>query len=450
METMSNDPEILTNTDALASILEELGATGENRSHLRCPFHQPDEHGSLSVFLCNKTGRARYRCQACGATGTIIDAVMARDHCEVGAAMAKLALIDVNYVSPRPLQGKPRKIYPTEAALYQAVEWIAKQENGRVSDVYHYTNPTTGIHEQIVHRIDLPDGKKNIMPACPVEGGFSFGAAPEPRPIFNRVGLQPAATAIICEGERCCYWFERIGITIPATTSPGGSKAAAKADWSFLAGKTVIIWPDNDEPGQQYANDVLDQLSRLTPQPTVRLIDVAPLNLPVGGDIEQFVEGVLNTSKVGRDDVIPAVQAVLDGAQPVTLPAPAPNPNPVRPVAAVVSAPAIPRPVSPPPIPTIPAPPTVPVVTTVTSMPPPFIPPPAAAPPSAIYAAASPSGLAGLHQVFNDAIAGRRYPIQMPWPLLSQATRALLPGRHKGTLYFWRVSSGQKRGVDVA
>jgi hypothetical protein len=39
-------------------------------------------------------------------------------------------------------------------------------------------------------------------------------------------------------------------------TSPGGSKAADKADWSPLKGRRVLIWPDADEPGTDYANDV--------------------------------------------------------------------------------------------------------------------------------------------------------------------------------------------------
>ena len=36
-------------------------------------------------------------------------------------------------------------------------------------------------------------------------------------------------------------------------TSPNGAKSANKADWSPLAGRAAIIWPDADEAGRGYA-----------------------------------------------------------------------------------------------------------------------------------------------------------------------------------------------------
>lgn len=41
-----------------------------------------------------------------------------------------------------------------------------------------------------------------------------------------------------------------------AVTSPAGSKSAHKADWSALKGRKVIVWPDHDEPGRRYGEDV--------------------------------------------------------------------------------------------------------------------------------------------------------------------------------------------------
>ena len=45
-----------------------------------------------------------------------------------------------------------------------------------------------------------------------------------------------------------------MGQGIPATTAMSGANTAVeKTDWSPLAGKRVIIWPDNDAAGQKYA-----------------------------------------------------------------------------------------------------------------------------------------------------------------------------------------------------
>ena len=42
---------------------------------------------------------------------------------------------------------------------------------------------------------------------------------------------------------------------------PPSALSAAKADWTPLHGRTVVIWPDNDGPGANYAADV----ARLVP-----------------------------------------------------------------------------------------------------------------------------------------------------------------------------------------
>jgi hypothetical protein len=39
-------------------------------------------------------------------------------------------------------------------------------------------------------------------------------------------------------------------------TSPGGSKSALQADWTPLNKRNVVVWPDNDDPGRQYAATV--------------------------------------------------------------------------------------------------------------------------------------------------------------------------------------------------
>ena len=71
-----------------------------------------------------------------------------------------------------------------------------------------------------------------------------------------------------------------------ATTSPGGSNAADKADWSPLAKRRVIIWPDNDAAGAKYAREVAAILVGLGCE--VSIIDAAALArlAPDGGERE--------------------------------------------------------------------------------------------------------------------------------------------------------------------
>jgi hypothetical protein len=54
---------------------------------------------------------------------------------------------------------------------------------------------------------------------------------------------------IVCEGEWCVDQLKKLGVL--ATTS-GAADSAARTDWTPLANRTVIIWPDNDEAGQHF------------------------------------------------------------------------------------------------------------------------------------------------------------------------------------------------------
>jgi len=40
------------------------------------------------------------------------------------------------------------------------------------------------------------------------------------------------------------------------TTPPHGAKSPDKADWSVVKGRKVVIWPDHDDAGTEYAQSV--------------------------------------------------------------------------------------------------------------------------------------------------------------------------------------------------
>lgn len=75
------------------------------------------------------------------------------------------------------------------------------------------------------------------------------------RPLFNLPGIKHEAVIVFAEGEKAATALIKAGI--PATCSMGGTKTIVeKTAWAPLAGKTVIIWPDADEPGAVYAETI--------------------------------------------------------------------------------------------------------------------------------------------------------------------------------------------------
>lgn len=113
-----------------------------------------------------------------------------------------------------------------------------------------------------------PDGtraSKTFRPYCfkTIEGRQKWVAgAPDLRPLYRLPDIALSQTVVLCEGEGCADALVALGI--PATSAMQGANAPIdKTDWSPLAGKTVIVWPDNDAPGFQYAKAVSERLLSL-------------------------------------------------------------------------------------------------------------------------------------------------------------------------------------------
>ena len=81
---------------------------------------------------------------------------------------------------------------------------------------------------------------------------------PKPHPLYRLQELhaRPDAPVLVVEGEKAADAAASIFPDYVATTSPHGAKSADKSDWSAVKGRQVIVWPDNDKEGSEYANAV--------------------------------------------------------------------------------------------------------------------------------------------------------------------------------------------------
>ena len=134
---------------------------------------------------------------------------------------------------------------------------------GPPAAVYRYEAPD-GALLGVVRRYDLP-GPPDPVTGKPKKTFRPTNAAgeprmPEPRPLYRLPQIAGADTVVLVEGEKCAEALARAGVA--ATTAMGGAKAdPAKTDWRPLAGRTVIIWPDNDEAGAAFVDRVRPALA---------------------------------------------------------------------------------------------------------------------------------------------------------------------------------------------
>ena len=87
--------------------------------------------------------------------------------------------------------------------------------------------------------------------------------APTPLMELDRIVSEPSKVVWCCEGERSARAAQRLAPQVIGTTWIGGADADRWADWSVLAGRSVVLWPDGDLPGQRCMERISAHLSGL-------------------------------------------------------------------------------------------------------------------------------------------------------------------------------------------
>jgi putative DNA primase/helicase len=171
--------------------------------------------------------------------------------------------------------------------IKQAAKLIAanKVKEGYKADAIHQYTDIEGNILYVRLRMVNANGDKWIRPLSRDNAGnwtqLKEPPFPDGKPLYNLHLLtnEPDKTVFIVEGEKCADALTKLGLL--ATTS-GAAQSAKDANWQILAGREVVIWPDNDEAGLQYAKDVSAKLTSLNA--SIKQIDISLLNLPAKGD----------------------------------------------------------------------------------------------------------------------------------------------------------------------
>lgn len=164
-----------------------------------------------------------------------------------------------------------------------------------------------------VYRFKTSDGGKEILPlvwARDAETGktdWRWLQWAEPRPMYGLDRLRDGRPVLVVEGEKCAdAGHQALADHLDVVSWPGGGKAINKVDWTPLAGRKVLIWPDCDaqrpkdnpdgEPmpehqqaGTVTAERIAEILTGIGAQ--VRLVQIpAPGEKPAGWDIADAIE----------------------------------------------------------------------------------------------------------------------------------------------------------------
>lgn len=284
--------------EALLHALRFAGCKVVGPNKIGCAWHD-DKHPSAGTYQ-RGDGSWAFKCIVCEKEGDVYDVRRWNGEAKPLPATGAPAL---RLTTAKP-ESRPLRVFPTVAALVASVS--------HATDHFAYTDPDTRRVDLLVVRIEEPGAGKRFLQAKPYEEGFTFGKPDGLLPIYNRSRIRLAESVVVVEGERVVHSLGRWGIV--ATTSPMGAGKAALADWTPLAGKECVLWPDRDEKGVQHMKDVAGLLDALEPPCRVRWLDPDQLDLPTKGDATDFVEQA-ERDGCPHGTVGEYVRAILDGAE---------------------------------------------------------------------------------------------------------------------------------------
>ena len=168
-------------------------------------------------------------------------------------------------VSFEPLNGKALPGEPVKSGKQD--DWVAvapvpadapqppraHYAKGLPAVVYSYLGPKGELLGQI-WRINTGTDKEFVpLTFCEHQKSkareWRFKSWGPPRPLYglDKLSARPASPVILAEGEKAAEAAQRLVPDYVGVTSPGGSKAGGKADWTPLAGRPGLFPEDLDK-----------------------------------------------------------------------------------------------------------------------------------------------------------------------------------------------------------
>lgn len=137
-----------------------------------------------------------------------------------------------------------------------------------------------------VYRFNQEGGKKETRPVSysSAEKRWVWKYPANPLPLYGGDRLGQSNAVVVVEGEKACDAAQRQFPNWVCVTSAKGSNQAFDSDWRELVGKDVILVPDNDLPGFDYAVAVT-ALAIVAGAATVSVKDVSQLGWAAGDDL---------------------------------------------------------------------------------------------------------------------------------------------------------------------
>jgi hypothetical protein len=244
----------------------------------RCPFHD-DKQPSFGLFR-GHDACWRFKCQACGAGGTVVDYIMADRGLSLPDALAAIEA-EFGFTAHKKTNGSsstpPPEWQPIVPPPFGAPKPDAAFFTGCTAYEYVTADGKLAFYQRRYEA--TATRRKQFVPlSYGVLNGTAgwYSRAPDaPRPLYRLDALANAdadSTVLVVEGEKAVQAAERLFPEASITTWLNGANSIGSADFALLKRfRNVIFWPDADAQGAKAAQAFLAQF------PAAKLVDTAGL-----------------------------------------------------------------------------------------------------------------------------------------------------------------------------
>lgn len=233
----------------------------------RCPFH-PDRTASLSV----KLSEAVWMCHAGCGSGGILDfermMFPGGDLDSWWETITKVCGLDPNK--------------------------RGKRELGTLVATYDYHDAAG----KLVFQKQRFEPKNFVQRAPNGKGGWEYTLKNVDKPLYRLPELIVSRIVMVAEGEKDADALAALdwpslsnGKPFPATAATCNFDGAGPGKWKptygpYFAGRTAIIFPDNDAPGKAHAREVAENVSRYAHH--VKIVELP--EMPEHGDVSDYLK----------------------------------------------------------------------------------------------------------------------------------------------------------------
>lgn len=247
----------------------KLKAGTENSVHCPMPEHgkgHGDKHPSLSV----NTETGIWFCHAGCGGGGLIAFEMKFSKCQQKEAWKRIRDVLENHSQS---EGAPiwEKMTPA---------------SGQPEAIYSYTD---ALGKPLFQVLRLPN-KKFYQRRPDGMDGWIYKTSDIQKVLYHLPDVVSAKYVIVCEGEKDVDNLKAAQHEshedCAVTTSPGGAGKWLDTFSPYLAGKQVLILPDNDEAGRKHANQIALSIHECAY--SVKILELP--GLPEKGDVSDFLK----------------------------------------------------------------------------------------------------------------------------------------------------------------